>query len=56
MISTTWLISVIILMGIINFILYYQGASLFVNIPPNQSFSLILATDAKFPNVTNRDA
>ncbi|XP_014497261.2 subtilisin-like protease Glyma18g48580 [Vigna radiata var. radiata] len=32
------------------------GASLFVNIPPNQSFSLILATDAKFPNVTNRDA
>ncbi|KAG5013934.1 hypothetical protein JHK82_026069 [Glycine max] len=32
------------------------GASLFVNIPPNQSFSLILATDAKFANVSNRDA
>ncbi|XP_027926878.1 subtilisin-like protease Glyma18g48580 [Vigna unguiculata] len=32
------------------------GASLFVNIPPNQSFSLILSTDAKFGNATNRDA
>ncbi|KAK7374449.1 hypothetical protein VNO80_07879 [Phaseolus coccineus] len=33
-----------------------KGASLFVNIPPNQSFSLILATDAKFANATKRDA
>ncbi|XP_027351389.1 subtilisin-like protease Glyma18g48580 [Abrus precatorius] len=32
------------------------GDSLFVNLPPNQSFSLILATDAKFANATNRDA
>ncbi|RDX64710.1 Subtilisin-like protease, partial [Mucuna pruriens] len=33
-----------------------MGASLFVNIPPNQSFSLILATDAKLANASNRDA
>ncbi|XP_061362657.1 subtilisin-like protease Glyma18g48580 [Gastrolobium bilobum] len=32
------------------------GASLFVNIPPNQAFSLILATDAKLANASNRDA
>ncbi|KAK7394584.1 hypothetical protein VNO78_15116 [Psophocarpus tetragonolobus] len=32
------------------------GASLFVNIPTNQSFSLILAADAKFANVTTEDA
>ncbi|PNX63742.1 subtilisin-like protease-like protein, partial [Trifolium pratense] len=32
------------------------GASLFVNLPPNQAFSLILATDGKLANATNRDA
>ncbi|KAJ1443652.1 Peptidase S8/S53 domain [Sesbania bispinosa] len=32
------------------------GASLFVNLPPNQSFSLILSTDAKLANATRRDA
>ncbi|XP_057435892.1 subtilisin-like protease Glyma18g48580 [Lotus japonicus] len=32
------------------------GGSLFVNLPPNQSFSLILSTDAKLANATNRDA
>ncbi|XP_061362658.1 subtilisin-like protease Glyma18g48580 [Gastrolobium bilobum] len=32
------------------------GASLFVNIPPNQAFSLILSTDAKLANASNRDA
>ncbi|XP_061359711.1 subtilisin-like protease Glyma18g48580 [Gastrolobium bilobum] len=32
------------------------GASLFVNIPPNQSFTLILAADAKLANATKRDA
>ncbi|KAK7340450.1 hypothetical protein VNO77_21153 [Canavalia gladiata] len=32
------------------------GGSLFVNIPPNRSFSLILSTDAKFANATKRDA
>ncbi|TKY65261.1 serine-type endopeptidase [Spatholobus suberectus] len=32
------------------------GASLFVNLPPNQAFSLILATDAKLANATFRDA
>ncbi|XP_029128995.1 subtilisin-like protease Glyma18g48580 [Cajanus cajan] len=32
------------------------GASLFVNLPPNQAFSLILATDAKLSNATFRDA
>ncbi|XP_057435905.1 subtilisin-like protease Glyma18g48580 [Lotus japonicus] len=32
------------------------GASLFVNLPPNQLFSLILSTDAKLANATNRDA
>ncbi|XP_027350604.1 subtilisin-like protease Glyma18g48580 [Abrus precatorius] len=33
-----------------------MGASLFVNLPPNQAFSLILAIDAKLANATNRDA
>ncbi|QCE12506.1 Peptidase S8 [Vigna unguiculata] len=33
-----------------------EGASLFVNLPPNQAFSLILSTDAKLPNATFRDA
>ncbi|RZB53191.1 Subtilisin-like protease isoform A [Glycine soja] len=32
------------------------GASLFVNLPPNKAFSLILATDAKLANATFRDA
>ncbi|KAK7295281.1 hypothetical protein RJT34_18187 [Clitoria ternatea] len=32
------------------------GASLFVNLPPNQGFSLIRAIDAKRANVTDRDA
>ncbi|RDX61014.1 Subtilisin-like protease, partial [Mucuna pruriens] len=32
------------------------GASLFVSLPPNQAFSLILATDAKLANATLRDA
>ncbi|XP_004492919.1 subtilisin-like protease Glyma18g48580 [Cicer arietinum] len=32
------------------------GASLFVNLPPNQAFSLILSTDAKFANASIRDA
>ncbi|XP_057420943.1 subtilisin-like protease Glyma18g48580 [Lotus japonicus] len=32
------------------------GASLFVNLPPNQSFTLISSTDAKLANATNRDA
>ncbi|MCI19468.1 hypothetical protein A2U01_0040624, partial [Trifolium medium] len=27
-----------------------------VNLPPNQAFSLILATDGKLANATNRDA
>ncbi|KOM36946.1 hypothetical protein LR48_Vigan03g032700 [Vigna angularis] len=33
-----------------------EGSSLFVNLPPNQAFSLILSTDAKLPNATFRDA
>ncbi|KAL2958820.1 hypothetical protein AAZX31_18G230800 [Glycine max] len=33
-----------------------EGASLFVNLPPNQAFSLILSTDAKLANATFRDA
>ncbi|TKY65262.1 serine-type endopeptidase [Spatholobus suberectus] len=33
-----------------------KGASLFVNLPPNQAFSLILVTDAKLANATIRDA
>ncbi|WVZ06704.1 hypothetical protein V8G54_020050 [Vigna mungo] len=33
-----------------------EGASLFVNLPPNQAFSLILSTDAKLPNATFQDA
>ncbi|TKY65270.1 serine-type endopeptidase [Spatholobus suberectus] len=33
-----------------------KGASLFVSLPPNQAFSLILATDAKLANATFRDA
>ncbi|XP_058737534.1 subtilisin-like protease Glyma18g48580 [Vicia villosa] len=32
------------------------GASLFVNLPPNKAFTLILATDGKLANATNRDA
>ncbi|KAH1156073.1 hypothetical protein AAZX31_18G230200 [Glycine max] len=32
------------------------GASLFVTLPPNQTFSLILATDAKLANATCGDA
>ncbi|KAL5058717.1 hypothetical protein RYX36_030321 [Vicia faba] len=32
------------------------GASLFVNLPPNKVFSLILATDGKLANATDRDA
>ncbi|KAK7295273.1 hypothetical protein RJT34_18179 [Clitoria ternatea] len=32
------------------------GASLFVTLPPNQAFSLILSTDAKLANATTRDA
>nr|ABN05911.1 Peptidase S8 and S53, subtilisin, kexin, sedolisin [Medicago truncatula] len=32
------------------------GASLFVNLPPNQSFTLVDSIDAKFANVTNQDA
>ncbi|KAK2441007.1 subtilisin protease [Trifolium repens] len=32
------------------------GASLFVNLPPNQSFTAVISTDAKFANATNRDA
>ncbi|MCH87692.1 subtilisin-like protease-like, partial [Trifolium medium] len=32
------------------------GASLFVNLPPNQAFSLILSTDGKLANATNDDA
>jgi subtilisin family serine protease len=32
------------------------GASLFVNLPPNQSFTVVISTDAKFANATNRDA
>ncbi|XP_004492921.1 subtilisin-like protease Glyma18g48580 [Cicer arietinum] len=32
------------------------GASLFVNLPPNQSFTLVESTDAKFANATTRDA
>ncbi|XP_058737533.1 subtilisin-like protease Glyma18g48580 [Vicia villosa] len=32
------------------------GASLFVNLPPNKAFSLILATDGKLANATDRDA
>ncbi|KAE9592179.1 putative tripeptidyl-peptidase II [Lupinus albus] len=34
----------------------YMGASLFVNLPPNKSFPLILSTDAKLPNATFQDA
>ncbi|WJX82691.1 hypothetical protein P8452_65415 [Trifolium repens] len=33
-----------------------MGASLFVTLPPNKAFSLILATDGKLANATNRDA
>ncbi|KAK7295275.1 hypothetical protein RJT34_18181 [Clitoria ternatea] len=33
-----------------------KGASLFVNTPPNQSFPVILATDAKFANASSRNA
>ncbi|XP_014497126.1 subtilisin-like protease Glyma18g48580 isoform X1 [Vigna radiata var. radiata] len=33
-----------------------EGASLFVDLPPNQAFSLILSTDAKLPTATFRDA
>ncbi|KAL2330087.1 hypothetical protein Fmac_017668 [Flemingia macrophylla] len=33
-----------------------EGASLFVNLPPNQAFSLILSTDAKLANASFRDA
>ncbi|TKY65258.1 serine-type endopeptidase [Spatholobus suberectus] len=33
-----------------------KGASLFVSLPPNRAFSLILATDAKLANATFRDA
>ncbi|XP_027928409.1 subtilisin-like protease Glyma18g48580 [Vigna unguiculata] len=33
-----------------------EGASLFVNLPPNKAFSLILSTDAKLANATFRDA
>ncbi|RHN47211.1 putative cucumisin [Medicago truncatula] len=32
------------------------GASLFVNLPPNQDFLIIISTDAKFANVTDVDA
>ncbi|WJX77280.1 hypothetical protein P8452_60602 [Trifolium repens] len=32
------------------------GASLFVNLPPNQSFTVVNAVDAKFANATSRDA
>ncbi|XP_020227492.1 subtilisin-like protease Glyma18g48580 [Cajanus cajan] len=32
------------------------GASLFVNLPPNQAFSLILSIDAKLANATFKDA
>ncbi|KAK7394582.1 hypothetical protein VNO78_15114 [Psophocarpus tetragonolobus] len=35
---------------------HITGASLFVNLPPNQGFSLIHATDAKLANATFRDA
>ncbi|GAU44644.1 hypothetical protein TSUD_180710 [Trifolium subterraneum] len=33
-----------------------RGASLFVNLPPNQSFTVVTSTDGKFANATNRDA
>ncbi|WJX77277.1 hypothetical protein P8452_60599 [Trifolium repens] len=33
-----------------------RGASLFVTLPPNQSFTVVTSTDGKFANVTNRDA
>lgn len=32
------------------------GASLFVNLPPNKSFTVVTSTDAKFANATNQDA
>ncbi|AES80542.1 putative tripeptidyl-peptidase II [Medicago truncatula] len=33
-----------------------RGASLFVNLPPNQAFPLIVSTDGKLANATNHDA
>ncbi|CAJ2651573.1 unnamed protein product [Trifolium pratense] len=33
-----------------------RGASLFVNLPPNQSFTVVTSIDGKFANATNRDA
>ncbi|AES80518.1 putative tripeptidyl-peptidase II [Medicago truncatula] len=33
-----------------------RGASLFVDLPPNQSFTLVNSIDAKFSNATTRDA
>ncbi|KAL5058715.1 hypothetical protein RYX36_030319 [Vicia faba] len=32
------------------------GASLFVDLPPNKSFTVVTSTDAKLPNATDRDA